>query len=68
MQKDRKEETLQRGHAVIDDILNLTPGDKAPHGKGRPDRDLNVPQGDLTSDDSARRDGTSVDRNSGTDD
>jgi hypothetical protein len=53
---------------VIDDILNLTPGDKAPHGKGRPDRDLNVPQGDLTSDDSARRDGTSVDRNSGTDD
>jgi len=40
MQKDRKEKALQRGHAVIDDILNLTPGDKAPHGKGRPDRDL----------------------------
>jgi hypothetical protein len=67
MQKDRKEKALQRGHAVIDDLVGLPPGDKTPHGKGRPDRDLDVPQGDLTSDDPARRDGTTGEGSSGTD-
>jgi hypothetical protein len=67
MQKDRNEDALQRGNAVIENILGLPPGDKTPHGQGRPDRDPNVPHGGLTSDDPARRDGTPVDRNSGTD-
>jgi hypothetical protein len=67
MQKDRKEEALERGNAVIQDVLGLPPGDKMLPGKGRPDRDPKVPHGGLTSDDPARRDGTSVDRNSGTD-
>jgi catalase len=38
-----------------------------PHGQNRPENDPKVPHGNLTSDDPARRDGTPVDRNSGTD-
>jgi hypothetical protein len=45
----------------------LPPGDGTSHGEGRPIKDPKVPHGGLTSDDPARRDGTPVDRNSGTD-
>jgi hypothetical protein len=52
---------------VVRDAVGLPPGDKTPHGAGHPDRDPKVPHGGLTSDDPAGRDGTPVDRNSGTD-
>ncbi len=67
MQKETKEGALQRGKAVIEDVLGMPPGDKTPHGQGRPMRDPKTPHGGLTSDDPSRRDGTPVDRNSGTD-
>jgi hypothetical protein len=52
---------------TIRDVVGLPPGDRTAHGAGRPARDPNVPHGGLTSDDPARRDGTPVSRNSGTD-
>lgn len=51
MQKERKENALERGFAVMNDVLGLPPGDKTPHGQGRPARDPNVPHGSLTADD-----------------
>jgi hypothetical protein len=67
MSKER-ETAAKKIDGVFHDALGLPPpGDKTPHGKGRPDRDPKVPHGGLTSDDPARRDGTPVDRNSGTD-
>jgi hypothetical protein len=53
--------------AMLRDALGLPPGDSTPHGRGRPARDPKAPHGGLTSDDPARRDGTPVERNSGTD-
>jgi hypothetical protein len=52
---------------AVRDAVGLPPGDKTPHGAGKPDRDPKVSRGGLTSDDPARRDGTPVDRNLGTD-
>jgi len=63
--KPDDEKAIARG--ALRDALGLPPGDDTPHGKGRPDMDPKVPHGTLTSDDPARRDGTPVDRNSGTD-
>jgi hypothetical protein len=42
------------GHATkaaLKDALGLPPGDKTPHGEGRPARDPDVPHGTLTSED-----------------
>jgi hypothetical protein len=66
MSKER-ETAAEKIDEVFHDALGLPPGDKTPHGQGRPARDPKVPHGGLTSDDPARRDGTPVDRNSGTD-
>jgi hypothetical protein len=52
---------------LFHDAVGLPPGDSTPHGEGRPARDPKAPHGGLSSDDPARRDGTPVDRNSGTD-
>jgi hypothetical protein len=63
MQRDRKER-VAAAWSRRDCILSPTSGTKTLHGKGRSDRDLDVPQGDLTSDDAVRSDGTSLDPNS----
>jgi hypothetical protein len=52
---------------ALRDIVGLPPGDKTPHGQGKPLKDPNVPHGGPTSDDPSRKDGTPVSRNSGTD-
>jgi hypothetical protein len=62
-----RETAAEKIDEVFHDALGLPLGDKTPHGQGRPTRDSKVPHGGLTSDDPARRDGTPVDRNSGTD-
>jgi hypothetical protein len=64
---EERETAAEKIDEVFHDALGLPPGDKTPHGRGRPARDSKVPHGGLTSDDPARRDGTPVDRNSGTD-
>jgi hypothetical protein len=66
MSKER-ETAANKIVGVFHDALGLPPGDKTPHGEGRPDRDPKAPHGGLTSDDPARRDGAPVDRNSGAD-
>jgi hypothetical protein len=52
---------------ALKDAVGLPPGDKTPHGQGKPFNDPKTPHGGLTSDDPGRRDGTPVNRNSGTD-
>jgi len=42
---------VEEAKAAIDDILGLPPGDKTPHGAGRPARDADAPHGSLTADD-----------------
>jgi hypothetical protein len=61
-----KKPTEEAGNA-LKDIVGLPPGDKTPHGEGKPIKDPDVPHGGLTSDDPTRKDGTPVNRNSGTD-
>jgi hypothetical protein len=67
MSKERDERATVTINGLFHDAVGLPPGDKTPHGAGRPNRDPKVPHGGLTSDDPAQRDGTPVDRNSGTD-
>jgi hypothetical protein len=67
MNKQRKERPAASVSEMLRDALGLPPGDKAPHGKGRPARDPKSPHGGLTSDDPTRRDGTPVNGNSATD-
>ena len=67
MVKDPQESAAQKIKGMMNDIVGLPPGDKTPHGEGRPARDPKVPHGWLTSDDPARKDGAPVERNSGTD-
>jgi hypothetical protein len=56
--------TEEAGNALKDAV---PPRDKTLHGQGKPLKDPNVPHGGLTSDDPTRKDGTPVNRNSGTD-
>ena len=42
---------VEEAKAAIDDILGLPPGDKTPHGEGRPVIPEDSPEGTLTSDD-----------------
>ena len=37
--------------AILNDIMGLPPGDKTPHGEGRPVNPEDSPEGTLTSDD-----------------
>jgi hypothetical protein len=67
MKEERKDKPAVVIKGLFHDAVGLPPGDGTPHGEGRPDKDPKVPHGGLTSDDPARRDGTPVDRNSGTD-
>jgi hypothetical protein len=67
MNKQRRETPSATINGLFHDAVGLPPGDKTPHGKSRPMRDPKVRHGGLTSDDPACRDGTPVDRNSGTD-
>jgi hypothetical protein len=67
MDKERKEKPAALINGMFHDAVGLPPGDGTPHGECKPAKDPKVPHGGLTSDDPARRDGTPVDRNSGTD-
>jgi hypothetical protein len=67
MNKQRQQKPAEAISELLHDAMGLPPGDKTPHGQDRPARDPKLPHGGLTSDDPARRDGTPVDRNSGTD-
>jgi hypothetical protein len=67
MKEKPKEKPAELIKGLFHDAVGLPPGDGTPHGQNRPENDPKVPHGNLTSDDPARRDGTPVDRNSGTD-
>jgi hypothetical protein len=41
----------KKAKAAIEDSFGLPPGDKTPHGEGRPARDPKAPHGTLTADD-----------------
>ena len=41
--------TAEKIVGVFADALGLPPGDKTPHGRGRPEKDAGVPPGTLTS-------------------
>jgi hypothetical protein len=51
MDTRHSERLIDKAKAAIDDILGLPPGDKTPHGEGRPARDADTPHGSLTADD-----------------
>ena len=53
---------------AIEDAFGLPPGDKTPHGKGKPAREPNVPHGTLTSEDSRKADEALSGREEGRDD
>ena len=50
---------------IFEDALGLPPGDATPHGRGKPAKDLNVPHGTLTAEDSPRTDEALADREEG---
>jgi hypothetical protein len=52
---------------AIEEALGLPPGDKTPHGQGKPMRDP-IPHGTLTSEDSQKADEALTDREEGRDD
>jgi hypothetical protein len=64
IQEETMEKPSKKVGNALKDAIGLPPGDKTPHG---PLKDPDVAHGGLTSDDPARRDGTPVNRNSGTD-
>jgi hypothetical protein len=53
---------------LFEDALGLPPGDHTPHGQGRSGRDLDVPHGTLTSEDSQKEDEALADREESRDD
>jgi hypothetical protein len=50
MDKNR-ESPAKKVKGAIEDAFGLPPGDKTPHGEGRPARDPKAPHGSLTADD-----------------
>jgi hypothetical protein len=52
---------------IFEDALGLPPGDATPHGRGKPAKDLNVPHGTLTAEDSPKADEALADREEGRD-
>jgi hypothetical protein len=64
----QKKSTEKRIVGAIEDALGLPPGDKTPHGQGKPMRDPNVPHGTLTSEDSQKVSESLTDREEGRDD
>ena len=64
----QKKSTEKKIVGAIEDALGLPPGDKTPHGQGKPMRDPNVPHGTLTSEDSQKADEALADREEGRDD
>jgi hypothetical protein len=65
-QEETMEKPIEKAGDALRDAVGLPPGDKTPHGQGKPLKDP-MPHGGLTSDDPTRKDGTPVNRNSGTD-
>jgi hypothetical protein len=51
MDKEHTESLAERVKNVIEDAFGLPPGDRSPHGQGRPMSDPNTPHGSLTADD-----------------
>jgi hypothetical protein len=64
----QKNSTEKKVVGAIEDAFGLPPGDKTPHGQGRPVRDPNVPHGTLTSEDSQKVDEALTDREESRDD
>jgi hypothetical protein len=52
----QKKSTEKKVVGAIEDAFGLPPGDKTPHGQGKPMRDTNIPHGTLTSEDSQKAD------------
>jgi hypothetical protein len=44
------EKPSEKAGNALKDAVGLPPGDKTPHGHGKPLKDPNVPRGGLTSD------------------
>ncbi len=51
MDEPKKESLAEKIKAVVRDAVGLPPGDRTPHGQGRPTDAEEDPQGTLTSDD-----------------
>jgi len=51
MDNKTNEGSAKRAKAGVEAAFGLPPGDKTPHGKGKPARDPNVPHGSLTASD-----------------
>jgi hypothetical protein len=49
MDKERTHELAAKAKALFNDVIGVPPGDKTPHGKGRPVRKSTVPEGGITS-------------------
>jgi hypothetical protein len=62
------ESTGMKVVGAVEDALGLPPGDKTPHGQGKPERDPKVPHGTLTSEDSPKADEALSDREESRDD
>jgi hypothetical protein len=58
----------ERAAGAVADALGLPPGDKTPHGEGRPLKDPGVPHGTLTSEESEKESEALEDRESTRDD
>jgi hypothetical protein len=65
MDKEQKRSAAQKAKAAIEDSFGSPPGDKTPHGQGRPARDPNVRHGTLTAADAKGVPGAQRNRHQG---
>jgi hypothetical protein len=49
MEKKPNASPVKRAKTAVEDAFGLPPGDKTPHGQGKPARDPDVPHGSLTA-------------------